>query len=133
MAPDFLAPAIGSCKCLRSFCGRIAPQTTLMNSKKLIGLGIALAAFTGNFVRAHEGHDHGKEENKGEQSTIVLPQAVENKGPVKIQTEKTEKTSGAGYWTFAPAKELVPLPEEAKPHVKGAHGTVLVDPSNGTL
>jgi hypothetical protein len=104
-----------------------------MNSKKLIGLGIALAAFTGNFVRAHEGHDHGKEENKGEQPTIVLPQAVEKKGPVKIQAEKAGKISGAGYWTFAPATELVPLPEEAKPHVKGAHGTVLVDPSNGTL
>lgn len=37
------------------------------------------------------------------------------------------RTSGQGAWQFVAAPDLVPVPEAARPHLKGAHGTLVVD------
>jgi hypothetical protein len=59
-----------------------------------------------------------------------LPTVVENSGPVTVAPTKASpppKTSGQGFWRFVAAPELMPVPEAAKPHLKGAHGTLVVD------
>jgi hypothetical protein len=57
----------------------------------------------------------------------LVPEA---KGPVRAPAALKESvaTSGQGFWKFAAAKNLVPTPEETKPFLKGAHGTIVVDP-----
>lgn len=60
-----------------------------------------------------------------------LPTVVESSGPVTVAPTKVSpppKTSGQGYWRFVAAPELMPVPEAAKPRLKGAHGTLIVDP-----
>ena len=78
-------------------------------------------------AQAHEGdftHLHGSTN-----PATPLKIAVETSGPVKAPAPLKEivATSGQGFWKFAAAKELVPTPEETKPFLKGAHGTIIVD------
>lgn len=88
---------------------------------------VALAALlpTGSAL-AHDGHDHGDAKVV---SSVPLKLEVEKKGPVKVAAFQgaAPKFSGQGYWKFVAAKDLTPVPTEAQPFVKGAHGTVLVD------
>ena len=78
------------------------------------------------------GHDlsggHG-----GAEATNSVPFAfeVETKAPVTglklFQTGPGTKISGQGAWKFIPAPSLTPVPPEALPKLKGAHGTIIVD------
>jgi hypothetical protein len=103
-----------------------------MHLKNYSVLVSAAAFLVAGSVQAHEGHDHGP---AAKSPVTPLPMAVEKKGPVKVRAaqETPTRVSGSGYWKFTPAPDLVPVPDAAKPHMKGAHGTVLVDPSTGTL
>lgn len=63
-------------------------------------------------------------------ATNTLPFQIETKGPVRapvaIKASADLKISGQGFWKFAAARELVPVPA-AVPSVKQAHGTIIVD------
>lgn len=103
-----------------------------MHLKNCFILAAATAVLSSHSIQAHEGHHHS---DAPKQSVVSLPIAVEKKGPVKVRTkvESSAKVSGSGYWRFVAAPDLVPVPAQAQQHVKGAHGTVLVDPASGTL
>ena len=102
----------------------------MMNLKYLVSLTVGLVV-AGGSIQAHEGHDHAP----AKPEVVPLPFEAEKKGPVRVKVakEKPAQVSGQGYWTFTAARDLVPVPDEAKPHVKGAHGTVVVDPKSMTL
>ena len=87
---------------------------------------IAAAVLTVSSVWAHEpgySHLHG---STNDAYALVL--APEKKGPVTAPVvSPTVKVSGTGYWTFAAAPELLVAPEETRPYLKGAHGTIVID------
>jgi hypothetical protein len=62
-------------------------------------------------------------------AATTLKIVAETSGPVKAPaaSQKSAPTSGQGFWKFAAAKDLMPTPEETKPFLKGAHGTIVVD------
>ena len=68
-------------------------------------------------------------------ASVPLKMAVETKGPVRAPEPLKEKvpTSGKGFWKFIAARDLVQVPEEAKPFIKGAHGTVIFDADRDTI
>ncbi len=69
-------------------------------------------------------------------AAVPLPVLVEDTGPLTVrpsQPDAARKLSGQGYWRFVAAPDLVPVPEEAKPHLKGAHGTLVVDGERDTV
>jgi hypothetical protein len=71
------------------------------------------------------GHDH-----HADPAAVPLPKVVETRGPVRVARRPAGTplaTSGQGYWQFAAAPELVPVPATARPALKGAHGTLVVD------
>lgn len=77
---------------------------------------------------AHEtGHDHPHDVPVAR----WLPMVTEKKGPIRAPARlKTAppQVTGQGFWKFVPLRDgVLPLPEETKPFVKGAHGTILVD------
>src|ERR1700716_1253053 len=60
----------------------------------------------------------------------VTPMKIEaeTKGSVKApRLEGAQAVSGQGYWKFAAATNLVPVPVDAQPKLKAAHGTIIVD------
>ncbi len=74
-------------------------------------------------------HDTGVPDTPEVSPTVsVLPTSIEKKGPIKIKAHSSRQPStGQGFWRFEAVKELMPLPEEIRPHVPGAHGTLIVD------
>lgn len=97
-----------------------------MDKKLTVGL-VLLALGAGSAALAHDvtyKHVHG-----GTNAATPLKFVTEKKGPIKAPAELKEKVavSGQGFWKFAAAKNLVPVPEETKPFLKGAHGTIVVD------
>src|SRR4051794_7248804 len=59
---------------------------------------------------------------------------VETKGSVKApRLEGTQAVSGQGYWKFTAATNLVPVPADAQPKLKGAHGTIIIDSEHDTV
>jgi hypothetical protein len=66
-----------------------------------------------------------------------LPFVVDATGPVKLSGPKVSRSdvqvSGQGYWTFTPVVGAMPVPTDALPVLKGAHGTVLVDYSTDII
>jgi hypothetical protein len=54
----------------------------------------------------------------------TLP-AIAHKSRTGAQNQRT------GCWRFVAAPQLVPVPDAAKPHLKGAHGTLVVDSGAG--
>jgi hypothetical protein len=78
-------------------------------------------------ARAHElgGMPHD------DATATPLPFAVEKKGPVRapkaVPLAPGTSVSGQGFWKFVAARELTPVPAEALPKIKGAHGTIIVD------
>jgi hypothetical protein len=75
---------------------------------------------------AHEvGHAHAHDVFPAVQS---LPTLIENKGPMKLPAAAARGAlTGQGFWRFEAVKELMPVPEEIRPRVPGAHGTLVVD------
>ena len=97
-----------------------------MKPKNLYHLAVAGFATT-LAAHAHEvefNHLHGST-NRATPLKIV----VETSGPVRKPAPAQEgvAVTGQGFWKFAAAKNLVPTPEETKPFLKGAHGTIIID------
>lgn len=91
-------------------------------------LAAAVVAAVAVPLRAHDtGQPHGHGEAL---AAKPLPFQVEHKGPVSkvAPAPAGEPRSGQGYWTFVPARDVLSVPEAARPHLKGAHGTLVVDP-----
>ncbi|MGE3310067.1 MAG: hypothetical protein AB7O66_08865 [Limisphaerales bacterium] len=82
---------------------------------------------------AHEtGHPHSDEVTE----TTPLPFITETKGPVSAPRQGAapgEATSGQGVWRFVADRSKVPVPPDAMPKLKGAHGTLIVDGANDTV
>jgi hypothetical protein len=98
----------------------------MMTVKNVALLGVAVVLLS-PALSAHDvsgAHDHA-----GNVPVEPLPFVPESKGPFKARTHVATgaPTSGEAYWKFVAAPELVPVPEEAKPFLKGAHGTLIVD------
>ncbi len=64
-------------------------------------------------------------------TAIPLPFGVEKSGPVRtpapVKLPSGTQVSGTAFWRFVAAKDLTPVPPEAMPKLKGAHGTIIVD------
>lgn len=92
-----------------------------------------VAASLAGAACAHEvgGHAHDAP------AATPLPVVVERKGPVKAPTPSHgngAQVTGQGFWRFAAAPSaLLPLPEETRPFLKGAHGTLVVDAPRDTV
>ncbi len=85
-------------------------------------------------ARAHElGVPHPDE------SAISIPLnfIVETKGPVAapkaVPRPPGTAVTGQGFWRFIAARDKVPVPTEALPKLKGAHGTVIFNPATDTV
>lgn len=95
-----------------------------------------VAALLGSTAMAHEGgdHRHGPAEVT---SATPLPFITESKGPVRAPRAAAlpagTRTTGQGFWTFIAARDKVPVPADALPKLKGAHGTLIVDASTDTV
>jgi hypothetical protein len=83
------------------------------------GLASAVWAHDTNYVHYHAGTNTAK----------PLKVVVENSGPVRtpVPLKTPVPVSGQGFWKFAAATNVLPIPDEARPHLKGAHGTIVVD------
>lgn len=68
---------------------------------------------------------------------LALPVLLETKGPVSapkaMMATPGLQTSGQGFWTFVAVKDVLPLPIETQPFIKGAHGTLIVDSPKDTV
>lgn len=108
-------------------------STSHRTSLRLAGLvSLASLAVLPGAVAHEEGHAHHPDE-----VTTVTPLAfvTEAKGPVsapRLRAASGTPTTGQGFWTFVADRSKVPVPAEAQPKVKGAHGTVLVDNATDT-
>jgi len=73
-------------------------------------------------VEALQAHELGAA--AGGSSVEVLPMATEGEAPSVLDRPST----GRGRWTFVAVTDgVLPVPAEAEPLVKGAHGTLVVD------
>jgi hypothetical protein len=75
-------------------------------------------------------HDHAPEAKP-------LPFVVDANGPVKLAGPRIKRydqpVSGQGYWAFSPVVGAMPVPVEALPVLKGAHGTLIVNPAKDVI
>lgn len=88
------------------------------------------AAFALLIVLAVRGHDTGSPHaHEALPPAQPLPFRVETKTPIKgVKVSGNDlKTTGQGAWTFVAAPDLMPVPAAARPFLKGAHGTLVVD------
>jgi hypothetical protein len=82
-------------------------------------------------------HDTGVPHSDEPTVSIPLNFITETKGPVSAP--KAERlpagtaVTGQGFWRFVAAHDKVPVPAEALPKLKGAHGTLIVDPRTDTV
>lgn len=80
-------------------------------------------------------HETGQPHSDEVTSATPLNFIVEAKGPVaapKTRAAAGSKTTGQGFWTFVADRTKVPVPPEAVAKLKGAHGTIVVDPGTDT-
>ncbi|MFM9057802.1 MAG: hypothetical protein ACKOSQ_01525 [Planctomycetaceae bacterium] len=94
-------------------------------------LVVALAA---PVARAHDADaPHAHEAT----ATVPLEFVTETAGPVApppaAPLAAGTAVTGQGFWRFVAARDKVPVPEEALPKLKGAHGTLIVDPASDTV
>ena len=82
-------------------------------------------------------HDTGVPHVSEPHAATPLAFITEKKGPVSApKAEKLPagtRVTGQGFWTFVAARDKVPVPPDALPKVKGAHGTLLVDPATDSV
>lgn len=82
-------------------------------------------------------HEIGVPHSDEAATAIPLEFVTESKGPVA--PPKAQKlppgtqVTGQGFWRFVAARDKVPVPAEALPKLKGAHGTLFVDPTTDTV
>jgi hypothetical protein len=96
---------------------------------------IALTTVVLNAARLCVAHDVGPVVGAMD-TNPVTPMRIEAeaKGAVKAPAlEAGHPVSGQGYWKFTAATNLVPVPEGALTHLKGAHGTIIVDSERDTV
>jgi hypothetical protein len=108
-------------------------MTLLIRSTRLI---LAAVAVGGSLATRAVAHDTGPDPSHLEASrrsppAVPLPRIVETKGPLRTIPRLAPgavRSTGQGYWKFvAVTNGLLPVPPEAQPFLKGAHGTLLVD------
>ena len=94
---------------------------------------LAVAVLLSAPLLAHDSanpHDHPP-------AAKPLPFVVDSTGPVKVSGPKVKRfdvpVSGQGYWAFSPVVGAVPVPASALPVLKGAHGTLVVDPTRDVV
>jgi hypothetical protein len=95
----------------------------MITSIRLLLAGTVLATA---WVRAHDTGDP----HSHLPAVLPLPYVTETKGPWKRPPSAPPgaPTTGQGYWRFVAADPaLMPVPEQARPFLKGAHGTLVVD------
>lgn len=106
-----------------------APMISYRPSSRLVALLLATVSLP---ALAHEtGTPHPEVT-----AATPLSFAVESKGPLRAPKEIVAAgtaTTGQGFWKFAAARDLTPVPPEALPKLKGAHGTLIVDPTTDTV
>jgi len=82
-------------------------------------------------------HDPGVPHTHEPTTSIPLNFITEKKGPVsaprRAELPAGTKITGQGLWKFVAARDKVPVPPEALPKLKGAHGTLVVDPFTDTV
>lgn len=105
-----------------------------MSSVLLLRRAANLAACSAALLLARA-HDVGPAHGHDAPPAKPLPLAVEAKGPIKAPPRSPAGTpaSGQGFWKFTAAQGVLPLPEEIKPFLKGAHGTFVVDKERDTV
>jgi len=68
---------------------------------------------------------------------VPMPNIVETSGPARLSRSTDPapvRRTGQGYWTFTAEREgILPIPAAAQPHVRGAHGTLIVDAERDTV
>ncbi|MGV3773767.1 MAG: hypothetical protein ACO1QB_12755 [Verrucomicrobiales bacterium] len=85
-------------------------------------------------TQAHDGHFHHVHASTNKATALKL--VPEKKGPVRAPAPLKEeaKLSGSGFWKFmAVTNNVLPIPEEALPKLRGAHGTIIIDSKTDTL
>ena len=106
-----------------TLCSMTKRAITKVTAVVATGMGLAVGLRT-------EGHDVAAA-SAGPQAARTMSFVVDREGPVKVGGTKVKRNelqvSGQGYWTFTPVVGGVPVPVEALPLIKGAHGTVIVD------
>src|SRR5260221_38870 len=103
---------------------RQSPSVPRVRFPSALVIFCALVLFS---ARAHEvpyTHFHA-----GTNHAAPLKLEVETSGPIPAPSPlpASVPVSGQGFWKFAAATNVLPIPEEARPHLKGAHGTIIVD------
>jgi hypothetical protein len=82
-------------------------------------------------------HDPATPHTHAEVTAIPLSFITEARGPVAAPKAAPlapgAKITGQGFWKFTAARNKMPVPPEALPKLKGAHGTLVVDPSTDTV
>lgn len=105
-------------------CSTLFPRFT--------AFALAIASLTTSGL-AHEGHEH----SGGVTNATPMPFITETKGPIRapkaIRLAPSTPVSGSGFWRFVAARNLVPVPPEAQPKLKGAHGSLVVDAPRDTV
>jgi hypothetical protein len=78
-------------------------------------------------VFAH--NDRAPHSHEAATAALPMPLVIEQRGPVKAPARFAgqQPVSGHGYWKFVAVTNAVPVPAEASPRLKGAHGTLIVD------
>ncbi len=103
------------------------PRTVLL----AVSLTAALALTS---VRAH---DPGAPHTHEPAVAVAMSFQTEWKGPVKVAKTAAlpagTGVTGQGYWRFVAAQDRMPVPPDALPKLKGAHGTLVVDASTDTV
>jgi hypothetical protein len=96
---------------------------------------IAIATVVLNAARLVFAHDASPASSSAE-TNRVTPMTIEaeTRGAVKAPPlGAAQPVSGQGCWKFTAATNLVPVPSDARPKLKGAHGTIIVDSEHDTV
>ncbi len=101
------------------------PILGVLSAAAAVALTLPLAAHD-----APHSHDHPP-------AAKPLPFVVDSSGPVRQTGPKVKRAdlpvSGQGYWAFTPVVGAMPVPVQALPVLKGAHGTLVVDPTRDVV
>ncbi|MHC1763237.1 MAG: hypothetical protein AB9869_02870 [Verrucomicrobiia bacterium] len=88
-------------------------------------------------VPAGFAHEVGEAQSEKAAAAVPLEFVTEREGPVSAppreQLPQGTPVTGQGFWRFVADRAKVPIPPEALPKVKGAHGTLIVDASTDTV
>jgi hypothetical protein len=102
-----------------------------MKTLWIFAVGGLIAQSASLRILAHEvGISHPT--NRAPTTIISLPTVVETRGPIKVPRRSDRAilapVSGQGFWSFeAWTNAVLPIPDLARTHLKGAHGTLVVD------